>query len=72
MRVPEGKIHVFWRGSAGKIRIQWAEYYVIGVASTRERGNSVKVTQNRGKTTDLATLKVSHDPDVARVVIIRV
>ncbi len=54
------KIHVFWRGFPGKIRIAGAKNHVIGFASTRgnEKQPAVtdfKVSQFRGKTADLAT-----------------
>ncbi len=55
------KIHIFWRGFPGKIRIAGAKNHVIGFASTRghEKQPAVtdfKVAQFRGKTADLATL----------------
>ncbi len=54
------KIHVFWRGFPGKIRIAGAKNHVIGFASTRghEKQPAVtdfKVAQFRGKPADLAT-----------------
>ncbi len=55
------KIHVFWRGFPGKIRIAGAKNHVIGFVSTRRHEKQPEVTdfkvaQLRGKTADLATL----------------
>ncbi len=52
------KYSFFWCGSPYKIHIPGAKYHVIWVTSTH--GNSVKVTQFRGKTADFAALLELH------------